>query len=90
LRRGDVLVLDKLRVHQLTGRREWLLQRGIEGRFLPPYSPDFIPIEQAWSKLRTKLRQVRARSREALEEGLHTAINWITGHAAKAWFNHCG
>ena len=63
LRRGDVLVLDKLRVHQLTGRREWLLQRGIEGRFLPPYSPDFTPIEQAWSKLKTKLRQAQACSR---------------------------
>lgn len=51
LRRGDVLVLDNLRVHHLTGLREWLAQRGIEVLFLPPYSPDFTPhragLEQA-------------------------------------------
>jgi transposase len=58
--------------------------------FLPPYSPDFTPIEQAWSKLKTKLRQAQARTREPLEEGLHTAIDWITGYDAIAWFNHGG
>jgi hypothetical protein len=47
LRRGNVLVLDNLRVHHLTGLREWLARRGIEVLFLPPYSPDFTPIEQA-------------------------------------------
>jgi transposase len=90
LRRGDVLVLDNLRVHHLTGLREWLARRGIEVLFLPPYSPDFTPIQQAWSKLKTKLRQAQARTREALEEALCAAIDWITGYDAKAWFNHCG
>ena len=90
LRRGDVLVLDNLRVHHLSGLREWLAQRGIEVLFLPPYSPDFTPIEQAWNKLKIKLRQAQARTREALEEALHTAIDWITSPDAKAWFNHCG
>lgn len=90
LRRGDVLVLDNLRVHHLPGLREWLGQRGIAVRFLPPYSPDFTPIEQAWSKLKTKLRQAQARTREALEEALRAAIDWITGPDAKAWFNRCG
>ena len=90
LRRGDVLVLDNLRVHHLSGLREWLAQRGIEVLFLPPYSPDFTPIEQAWSKLKTKLRQAQARTRQALEEALHAAIDWITSLDAKAWFNHCG
>ena len=90
LRRGDVLVLDNLRVHHLTGLREWLAGRGIEILFLPPYSPDFTPIEQAWSKLKTKLRQAQARTRQALEEALHPAIDWITGSDAKAWVNRCG
>lgn len=90
LRRGDVLVLDNLRVHHLTGLRQWLARRGIEVLFLPPYSPDFTPIEQAWSKLKTKLRQAQARTRQALEEALHPAIDWITSHDAKMWFNHCG
>ncbi len=56
LRAGDVLVLDKLAVHKLGGLREWLAERGVQVLFLPPYSPDFSPIEQAWSKLKTALR----------------------------------
>jgi transposase len=55
-----------------------------------PYSPDFTPSEQAWSKLKTKLRQAQARTREALEEALYSVIDWITRHDAKRWFNHCG
>ncbi len=87
---GDVLILDNLPVHHLTGLREWLAARGIEVLFLPPYSPDFAPIEQAWSKLKTKLRSAQARTRQALEEALEAAIKWITGDDAKAWFGHCG
>jgi transposase len=56
-----VLVLDNLRVHHLTELREWLARRGIEVLFLFPYSLDFTPIEQAWSKLKTKLRHVPAK-----------------------------
>ncbi|AMJ64214.1 transposase [Hymenobacter sp. PAMC 26628] len=89
LRRGDVLVLDNLRVHHLPGLGEWLARRGVEVLFLPPYSPDFTPIEQAGSKLKTKLRHAQARTRGALQEALHPAIAWITDPDAKAWFNHC-
>lgn len=90
LRPGDVLVLDNLAVHKLGGLREWLAERGVEVLFLPPYSPDFSPIEQAWSKLKTKLRTCAARSYEALQEALHEAIDWITGQDARNWFDHCG
>ncbi|MCR5889036.1 IS630 family transposase [Hymenobacter sp. J193] len=90
LRRGDVLVLDNLPVHKLGGLQEELARRGVEVLFLPPYSPDFAPVEQAWSKLKTKLRQAQARTRQALEQALQTAIDWITSRDAKAWFNHCG
>lgn len=90
LRRGDVLILDNLRVHHLSGLREWLARRGIEVLFLPPYSLDSTPIEQAWSKLKTKLRQAQARTHEALEEALGSAIDWITSYDAKAWFSCCG
>jgi len=47
LRAGDVLVLDNLAVHKMGGQREWLAERGIDVLFLPPYSPDLSPIEQA-------------------------------------------
>ncbi|GAA4011614.1 hypothetical protein GCM10022408_25120 [Hymenobacter fastidiosus] len=90
LRRGDVLVLDNLPVHHLTGLRQWLAKRGVEVVFLPPYSPDFSPIEQAWSKLKSKLRTGAARSYDALKNALYEAIDWITSQDAKNWFDHCG
>lgn len=90
LRRGDVLVLDNLSVHKLPGVVEWLAKRGVEVLFLPPYSPDFSPVEQAWSKLKTKLRAAQARTREALEQALQEAIRWITSQDARNWFDHCG
>lgn len=90
LRRGDMLVLDNLAVHKIGGLREWLAKRGVEVLFLPPYSPDFSPIEQAWSKLKTKLRACAARSYEALKAALHEAVDSITGQDARNWFDHCG
>ncbi|RZK12496.1 MAG: IS630 family transposase [Hymenobacter sp.] len=90
LRPGDVLVLDNLAVHKLGGLREWLAERGVQVLFLPPYSPDFSPIEQAWSKLKTKLRTCAARSCEALQAALHEAIDWISSQDARNWFDHCG
>ena len=90
LRRGDVLVLDNLSVHKLPGVVDWLAERGVEVLFLPPYSPDFSPVEQAWSKLKTALRAAQARSRQALEQALQEAISWITSQEARNWFDHCG
>ncbi|TGE11287.1 IS630 family transposase [Hymenobacter elongatus] len=90
LRRGDVLVLDNLPVHHLTGLREWLARRGVDLVFLPPYSPDFSPIEQAWSKLKTTLRTAQARAHEALKQALSQAIDCITSRDARNWFDHCG
>jgi len=90
LRRGDVLVLDNLAVHKIGGLREWLAERGVDVLFLPPYSPDFSPIEQAWSKLKTALRTAAARSRQALEEAVRAAVDWITSADAQNWFDHCG
>ena len=90
LRRGDVLVLDNLSVHKLPGVVEWLAKRGVQVVFLPPYSPDFSPVEQAWSKLKTKLRAAQAHTREALEQAVQEAISWITSQDARNWFDHCG
>ncbi|AMJ64718.1 hypothetical protein AXW84_04190 [Hymenobacter sp. PAMC 26628] len=90
LRPGDVLVLDNLAVHKIGGLRAWLAGRGVEVLFLPPYSPDFSPVEQAWSKLKTKLRACVARSYEALQAALREAVDWITGQDARNWFDHCG
>ena len=88
--RGDVVVLDNLPVHKVADMRERIEARGARVVFLPPYSPDFNPIENGWSKFKTGLRTAQARSREALTEALQTALAWITAQDAQNWFAHCG
>jgi transposase len=90
LRSGDVLVLDNLAVHKISGLRQWLADCGVQVLFLPPYSPDFSPIEQACSKLKTALRTAQAQSREALEAAVQAAIDWISSQDAQHWLDHCG
>ena len=92
LRPGDVIVLDNLPAHKdKTGRFDALVAAcGARLLYLPPYSPDFSPIELAFSKFKTALRTTAARTRQALQEALCEAINWITEQDAKNWFHHCG
>ena len=90
LRPGDVVVLDNLAVHKVAGLAEIAQKYEVRLRYLPPYSPDFNPIERAFSKLKTWLRTAKARTREALEEALLAAAAWITEQDAKNWFDHCG
>ncbi|WP_191906310.1 IS630 family transposase [Hymenobacter baengnokdamensis] len=90
LRPGDVVVLDNLPAHKVAGLTELVEARGARLLYLPPYSPDFNPIELAFSKLKTWLRTAQARTREALESVIHDATNWITELDAKNWFDHCG
>ena len=87
---GDVVVLDNLPVHKMAGMAQLVEARGARLLFLPPYSPDFAPIEQAWSKLKTALRTAMAHSRDALERALGQAVTWITSQDAQNWFDHCG
>ena len=58
--------------------------------FLPPYSPDFNPIERCWSKIKTFLRAAKARTREALEAAIKQALATVTESDARAWFKDCG
>ena len=64
--------------------------RGCELLFLPPYSPDFSPIEEAFSKVKALLKKAQARTREALVEALGTALSAVTPEDAKGFFGHCG
>jgi transposase len=86
----DVVVMDNLSVHKVSGIREAIEATGARLIYLPPYSPDYSPIESCWSKLKAILRKAKARSREALDEALTQAIEHITQSDAKGWFNLCG
>ena len=87
---GDVVVLDNLPAHKVAGLAELVEARGARLLYLPPYSPDFNPIELAFSKLKTWLRTAQARTRDALEAVIQTATEWVTEADAKNWFDHCG
>jgi transposase len=90
LRPGQVVVLDHWSVHKAASIRQALAARGCDLLFLPPYSPDFTPIEQAFSKLKTILRGLGARTHEALWEAVRVALDAITPADAGAWFAHAG
>ena len=85
-----LVVMDNLPAHKAQAVRDALDRAGLARRYLPPYSPDLNPIEQAWSKLKARLRAEGARSREALEAALGPALAAITGRDARAWFRLCG
>jgi len=70
--------------------REAVERRGARLLYLPPYSPDLNPIEKAWSKLKTTLRSLKARSDQALQDAISQALPCITAGDAAAWFRGCG
>lgn len=90
LRPGQIVLWDNLSAHTAVTLQELIAAHGCEVRFLPPYSPDFNPIEHAFSKLKAHLRRAGARSRDALEEAIAAGLDTITPQDAHAWFHHCG
>ncbi len=90
LRSGQIVVLDNLSAHKAERIRQALAEHGCELLFLPPYSPDFTPIEQAFSKVKAILRGLGARTQDALQEAVRLAIEAITPDDAAAWFTHAG
>ncbi len=90
LRTGQVVVMDNLAAHKGEEVRELIEARGCEVLFLPAYSPDYNPIEEAFSKIKGLLRKAQARTREALIEALGEAISAVTAWDARGFFEHCG
>jgi transposase len=90
LRVGQVVVMDNLSAHKGDRLRELIEARGCELLYLPPYSPDLNPIEEAFSKMKTLLRKAAARTREALIEALGEAISAVSPTDALGFFEHCG
>jgi transposase/uncharacterized protein YnzC (UPF0291/DUF896 family) len=90
LRRGDIVVMDNLSAHTGETIRQLIEARGARLEFLPPYSPDFNPIELCWSKVKAALRAAKARTFEALLEALTKALRSISLTDIHDWFAHCG
>ena len=85
-----ILAMDNLRPHHATEVRELLEQTGIGLLYLPRYSPEFNPIEQAWAKVKERLKAKAPRTLEALEAELKPALDTVTAKDAQDWIRHAG
>lgn len=90
LRPGQIVVLDTLSAHTSARVAEAIAARGGEFWFLPSYSPDFSPIEQAFAKVKNAWRQAAARTPEALLDAIATSLPSITPADARSFFYDCG
>lgn len=90
LQPGDIVLWDNLSAHKVAGVEELLTARGARLLRLSPYSPDFNPIEQCWSKIKTWLRRAKARTVDALFEAIKEALDTVTAADIRGWFAHCG
>lgn len=90
LEAGQVVVMDNLSAHKPARVRESIEERGCELVYLPAYSPDFNPIEEAFSKIKDMLRQAGARTKDALVEVLGEALSAISAQDARGYFEHAG
>jgi transposase len=90
LRSGQIVVMDNLSAHKSRRVQEVITARGCELWYLPSYSPDLSPIEEAFSKLKALLRRAQARTYEALETAIAWALDQITAADARGYFAHCG
>jgi transposase len=90
LTEGRVVVLDGLGAHRTQRVKELIEARGADLLFLPSYSPDLNPIEEAFSKIKNIVRKAGARTREALVEAIALALSAVTLEDVEGWFAHCG
>ena len=90
LRPGDVVILDRLQAHRAAGVREAIEAAGARLLPLPPYSPDYSPIEPAWSKVKRFLRSAKARTPDALVDAIGDGLRSVTPDDVRAFFEHCG
>jgi transposase len=90
LKPGEVVVMDNLAAHKVAGVGEKIRATGARLLYLPPYSPDFNPIEKCWAQLKQHLRAAKARTIPVLEQALTAALTALTPDQAAACFRHCG
>ncbi len=87
---GDIVVMDNLPAHKVSGARAAIERAGARLLFLPPYSPDFNPIEQAFAKIKALLRNAAARTLPALEAAIASALDALTPDECANYFTNAG
>jgi len=90
LKRGDMVLMDNNPIHQLDEIEDAIEAVGAWVLFLPTYSPDLNPIENCWSKVKSRLRSLKPRTLPDLLDALGTAFSSITGQDILGWFRHWG
>lgn len=90
LKADDIVIMDNLGAHKVQGIKEAIEAVGARLIYLPPYSPEFNPIEKCWSKVKHLLRSIGARTKEALHQALARALDLVTLQDLIGWFKHCG
>ena len=90
LRPGQIVVMDNLSAHKHSCVRPLIEATGAQLLYLPPYSPDFNPIEPCWAKIKEILRAAKARVVEVLDQAITVALAAITPENLAGWFRHCG
>ena len=90
LKPGQIVAMDNLGAHRPKRVRELIEQRGCELVYLPAYSPDLNPIEEAFAKIKNLLRKGAARSKKALVEAIGAALSAVSAADARGFFEHAG
>lgn len=90
LRQGDIVVMDNLGSHKVSGVAELIQSAGASLMYLPPYSPDFNPIEKMWAKLKARFRKLKLRSGDLLCAAVPDAFALVTSSDALGWFRVSG
>jgi len=90
LKSGQIVVMDNLSAYKVERVRKLIEDRGCKLLYLPPYSPDLNPLEEAFSKIKRLLRMIGTRTKEALVEAMGEALEAVGARDAQGFFTHCG
>ena len=90
LKPGDIVIMDNLPAHKPTAVRQAIEKVGAELRFLPPYSPDFNPIEMAFAKFKAFLKRIAARTVDDLWQAIAQAVDIFTPSECRNFFTAAG
>jgi transposase len=89
LDKNDIVIMDNMRTHHAKDVQKVVKELKMNVIFLPPYSPDFNPIEKMWSKIKSILRKLRSRTLTELSESIKQAFSKITVSDCYGWFSSC-